>query len=180
MKPTVATVRTLAGPLILALALAACSHPGGSGSSPVKPPPQVEPGAAVATIRAAGSDLDSAVQVQPLRDPAIDGFLERAHAAEKTGDLPAAITAAQRALALAPDAPDILQYLAELDIARGQWLEAEKRAVESFNLGPRVGSLCARNWQTVVESRTAIGDAATAASARERVKACRVPPPTRM
>jgi len=180
MKSSVRTVRALAGALLLACGLAACSHPGGSGSSPVKAQPSVEPSAAVAAIRAAGSNLDSAVQVQPLRDPAIEGFLERAHAAEKQGDIAAAVAAARQALDLAPDAPDILQYLAELDIARGQWLDAEKRAVESFNLGPRVGSLCARNWQTVVEARTAIGDEATAASARERVQACRVAPPTRM
>ncbi|MBN8727283.1 MAG: tetratricopeptide repeat protein [Xanthomonadales bacterium] len=167
-------------PIALVLGLAACSHPGGSGSSPVKPAVAVDPAAAVAAVRAAGEGVDSAVQVQPLRDPAIDGFLDRAEAAERARDYPAAVAAAEEALKLAPEAPDILQYLAELELARGDWTRAEELAMKSFNLGPKVGSLCARNWQTVVETRTALSDEGTVADARQRVKACRVPPPPRM
>ena len=131
-------------------------------------------------IRAAGTGLDSAVQVEPLRDPAIDGFLKRARDAEAAGDIAAAVAAADKALELANGAPDILQYLAELEIARGDWIKAEQYATKSFSSGPRVGSLCARNWQTVVEARTAMNDAATVAQARQRLKECRVAPRLRM
>lgn len=166
--------------LVAALALGGCTQPAAPSAASVKPSVAVDPVAAIGAIRAAGSGLDSAVQVQPLRDPAIDGFLKQAHDAETARNYAAAVAAANHALKLAPDAPDILQYLAELEIGRSDWQQAEQLAVKSFNLGPRVGSLCARNWQTVVEARTALDDAATVAQAQQHLKECRVPPRLRM
>lgn len=165
--------------LFAVLVLAGCAQTGAPvGATPALAVPT--PAAAVRAIRAAGTGLDSAVQVEPLRDPAIGGFLDSAHAAETAGDIAAAVAAADKALQLADGAPDILQYLAELETARGAWIKAEQHAVKSFNTGPRVGSLCARNWQTVIEARTAMNDAPTVAQARNRLKECRVAPRLRM
>ncbi len=161
------------------LALGACSQPS-APSAAIKPAVAIDPAVAVREIRSAGEGLDSAVQVQPLRDPAIDGFLKQAHDAEAAKDYAKAIDAGNHALKLAPDAPDILQYIAELEIARGNWLPGEQLAIKSFTLGPKVGSLCARNWQTVVEARAAMNDAATVAQAKQRLKECRVAPRVRM
>jgi tetratricopeptide (TPR) repeat protein len=166
--------------LFAAFALAGCAQPVAPVKQDVKPVVAVDPAAAVRAIRAAGAGLDSAVQVHPLRDPAIDGFLDNAHKAEASNNIAEAIAQADKALKLAPDAPDILQYLAELEIARSQWLPAEKLAIRSFTLGPKIGALCARNWQTVVEARIAMNDPATTAQARLRVKECRVAPRLRM
>jgi tetratricopeptide (TPR) repeat protein len=162
-----------------AAALVGCVESGPPAPS-VKPSPAADTSAALRAIRAAGEGLDSAVQVQPLRDPAIDGFLKKAHDAEAAQDFPAAIAATDSALKLAPDAPDILQYMAELEIARGEWSKADALAMKSFSLGPKVGSLCARNWQTVVEARAATHDAATVTQAQQRLKECRVAPRLRM
>jgi hypothetical protein len=52
--------------------------------------------------------------------------------------------------------------------------------MKRFSLGPKVGSLCARNWQTVVEARIVFKDAATEAQAKLRLKECRVARPVRM
>lgn len=156
---------------------AACAH---QGPPPPPPKPPVDTAAAVRAIRAAGDGLDSAVQVQPLRDAAIDGYLKSAHAAESRQDYADAARSTDDALRLAPDAPDLLQYKAEIEIARAQWNEAERLALKSHALGPKLGSLCARNWQTVVEARAAQGDAPTVAAAQERVKECRVKPLLRM
>lgn len=177
MKKTCMLVaRLLAGSLGLILA--------GCGSAPVAEPAEepvrADPQAAVAAVRAAGGELDSAVQVAPLRDPAIEGWVAEARAAEAAGDHARAEAALERALRLAPDAPDLLQDRAEVALLRGHWREAEELAVRSFNLGPRVGSLCARNWQTSVEARVAFGDAEGALAAQERLRACRVPPRIRM
>ena len=68
----------------------------------------------------------------------------------------------------------------ELEDIQGDFAQAEKNAMKSFSLGPKVGSLCAKNWQTVVEARTGLGDAATAQQAMQRVKDCRVKPIQRM
>lgn len=165
---------------MLALALAGCAHTGESDAPTAARLPAPQPAAAVATIRAAGDKLDSAVQVQPLRDAAIDGALARARSAEAAARYDEAVAEAGKALALDPTAPDILQYRAELEVLRGRWTEAEKFALDSFEHGPRVGSLCARNWQTVVEARTSMNDARTAEQAGNRLKECRVAPRVRM
>ncbi len=164
-----------------ALALCACTQPSAPSQASTKPAslPDHDP---VGAIRAAGMSMgkDSSVQVQPLRDPAIDGYLSQAHAAETAKDFAAAAAAIASALKLAPDAPDILQYEAEIEVLRGHWKEAEAIAIKSFTLGPKVGSLCARNWQTVVEARLAMNDAPTVAQAKQRLKECRVAPTVRM
>jgi len=163
------------------LALSACTQPSAPSQASTKPAPAPDHDA-VGAIRAAGMSMgkDSSVQVQPLRDPAIEGYLNQAHAAETAKNFDAAAIATASALKLAPDAPDILQYQAEVEILRGHWKEAEAVAIKSFTLGPKVGSLCARNWQTVVEARLAMNDAPTVAQAKQRLKECRVAPPVRM
>lgn len=165
---------------VLAIALAGCAHTGSSDTPANSQRPATQPAAAVAAIRAAGETLDSAVQVQPLRDAAIDGALARARSAETAGRYDEAVTHADKALALEPTAPDILQYRAELDVLRSRWTDAERFALDSFEHGPRVGNLCARNWQTVIEARTAMNDAPTAEQAGNRLKQCRVAPRVRM
>jgi tetratricopeptide (TPR) repeat protein len=158
------------------LLLAAC---GGAGESPkgkgVKPDRDL-----VGIIRGAGRTTGSSVEVAPLRDPAVDGFLTQATAQETAGDFNAALASVDRALKLAPDAPDILQLKAELLIGLRKYAEAEALARKSFELGARLGSLCARNWQTVVETRTLAKDEASAASAREHLAACKIPPRQRL
>jgi hypothetical protein len=163
------------------LALSACTQPSAPSPASTKPPPAADHDP-VGAIRAAGMGMgkDSAVQVQPLRDSAIDGYLNQAHAAETAKNYDAAADATANALKLAPDAPDILQYQAEIEILRGHWKAAEDLSIRSFTLGPKVGSLCARNWQTVVEARIAMNDAPTVAQAKQRLKECRVAPPVRM
>lgn len=163
------------------LSLSACTQPSAPSQASTKPAPVLDHDP-VGAIRAAGMSMgkDSSVQVQPLRDPAIEGYLNQAHAAETAKNFDAAATATAEALKLAPDAPDILQYQAEIEVLRGHWKEAEATAIRSFTLGPKVGSLCARNWQTVVEARLAMSDAPTVAQARQRLKECRVAPPVRM
>lgn len=161
------------------LALAACSAP---GPTPVQREPvsALDGNAAVAAVRAAGEALDSAVQVAPLRDPAVDGFMAAAEAAEHAGRIGEAVAEARRAVAMAPEAPEIHQYLAELALLQGDWQAAERQAMHSFEIGPRVGSLCARNWQTLVETRSALSDDAAVATARRHLANCRVAPPVRM
>ena len=167
-----------AAAVLLILVLGGCAQSGPAVSEP--PPVRVDTVAALREIRAAGDGLDSAVQVQPLRDASIDGYLKSARAAESRQDFAAAAREADEALKLAPDAPDLLQYKAEIEVARAQWNEAEQLALKSHELGPRSGSLCARNWQTVVEARTALDDALTVEAARQRLKECRIKPVLRM
>src|SRR5215471_17803963 len=99
-------------------ALGACSHPAPpaiAAAKPTPPPVQLDANTAaiVASIRSAGQQFDSSVEVKPLRDPAVDGFLKQAHDFEAQQQIPAALDAVAKALKIAPNAPDILQYEAE-------------------------------------------------------------------
>lgn len=169
--------RRIATALALAV-LAGCGSPG-SGSDGGKKGTRPDRDA-VLVIRQAGQSTASAVEVQPLRDPAVDGFLKQAADFETAFNFADALVAVDRALKLAPDAPEILQLKAELLIGLRRYAEAETLARKSFELGPRLGSLCARNWQTVVEARRIAKDEASASSATAQVAACKVPPRQRL
>ena len=159
------------------LALTACSQPSPPARTAQKP--DRDPQTAVATIRAAGAQFDSSVEVHPLRDAAVEGLLKQAHEAETQMQPTQALDAVRRALAIAPSSPDILQYQAELLIETGDWRLGAASAQKSYELGPKVGSLCARNIETLVEARSSLGDSAGAAAAQQLASGCRVPAPAR-
>lgn len=171
--------------LFLALplaALVACAPPA-PPVKPAQPNPQVQADAntiaIIASIRAAGAQFESSVEVKPLRDPAVEGLLKQAHDLEGQQQIPQALDAVARALKIAPNAPDILQYEAELQILAHDWKQAGALAQKSWELGPKVGALCARNMQTLVHVRESQGDSAGAAQAKQQVSGCRVPAPAR-
>ncbi len=162
---------------VLVLAVAACTPNAPPTRSDA--PKLAQTPTPVAAIRAAGAGDDSVVQVAPLRDAGVEGWLKEASGAEARRNWPAAIAAAEKALKLAPNAPDILQAIAEFEIARGGYARAEELAMKSYQLGPQVGALCAKNWQTLVETRTAMNDAVERDKAIAQVKACRKKGPMR-
>ena len=135
--------------------------------------------AVVALIRAAGAQFDSSVEVKPLRDAAVEGLLKQAHDYEAQQQAGPALDAVAKALKIAPNAPDILQYQAELQVEAGQWKLAGASAQRSYDLGPKVGALCARNLQTLVETNNLLGDPTDANLARQRLSSCKVPAPVR-
>src|SRR5574337_976184 len=131
--------------------LAACSHP------PLPPPAseRVSPTAMVEAIRAARAD-------------------------EAAGKYREALAKIEAALKLSPDAPDILQFRAEEEILLREYPAAEADAQRSYPLGPRIGGLCASNWQTVLEIAESKNDQAGVADARIKRDACHKAGPIRM
>jgi Tfp pilus assembly protein PilF len=155
--------------------LAGCTQPGAAAKSGVRP----DAVSAVAAIRAAGQQFDSSVEVHPLRDPAVDGLLQQAHQQEAQQQPDQALVSVRKALTIAPNAPDLLQLQAELAIETGDWKQATVSAQKSYDLGPKVGALCARNLETLARSRAATGDESGAATARQQLAGCKVPAPNR-
>lgn len=135
---------------------------------------------AIAAIRSAGSQSDSAVEVQPLRDPAVDGLVNQAHELEAQNKFDDAVAIARQALALANDAPDLLQLLSELEFERRNYQDAATLAQKSFELGPKIGSLCARNWQTMIEVRKILKDDGGVEQAKRELNNCQASRPVRM
>jgi tetratricopeptide (TPR) repeat protein len=157
------------------LLLAGCMQ----ASAPAKSGVHPDAVSAVAAIRAAGQQFDSSVEVHPLRDPAVDGLLQKAHEQEAQQQPTQALDSVRKALTIAPNAPDLLQLQAELAIETGDWKQATALAQKSYDLGPKVGGLCARNLETLARTRAATGDDAGAATARQQLASCKVPAPNR-
>jgi predicted Zn-dependent protease len=156
--------------------LAACSQPSPPSQStrPNKPVYDV-----VASIRAAGDRENSAIDVAALRDPGVRGLQDAAQVDERAGRYADAAAKLDQALKLAPDSPDIIQDRAEIAVRLNDNAGAERMARQSYQVGPKLGSLCARNWQTVVEMRTQAGDNAGTATAKQELAKCHVAGPNR-
>lgn len=160
--------------LLTAALLGGCSLFTPKPPPPPSPPP-VSSAALVAAIRAAGAREKSIINVMPMQDPAVSSLRDTARHDEQTGQYAVAAAALDQALTLSPDSPDLLQDRAEVAVRLKDFATAEKLAQQSWSLGPKLGPLCARNWQTVVEMRLQAGDQAGAATARKWVKTCHKP-----
>ena len=164
-----------------AMLLAACT--GGTTSGLAAEPGAVaRPGPSaslVQQVRAAGQ-LGNELDVQPLRDPQVEDLRAAATRAEARGDWREAQDAIAKALLVTPEDPDLLQWQAELALARRDFAVAERTAQLSFDKGPKLGGLCRRNWTTIRIAAEVRGDAARVGEAERQVASCAVPPPVRM
>jgi len=157
--------------------LSACSQPAPPAKAAAKP--DRDPTAAVIAIRAAGAKVDSALEVKPLRDPAVEGLLKQARDLEAQAQPAQALESLRKAEKVGGATPEILQFEAELLIQLREWRQAGEAAQKAFDAGPKVGAICARNQQTLVETRSALGDTAGAEQARAQVTACKQAAPAR-
>lgn len=148
----------------------------GCGMFATTPPADSAPAAPVydqvAAIRAAGDREQSVIDVNPLRDPGVTALQDAAKRDEQTGKYADAAAKLDQALKLNPDSPDLLQERAEMAIRLRDYADAERLAHKSWSLGPKLGPLCARNWQTIVEMRLQAHDPAGAETARKWVQQC--------
>jgi tetratricopeptide (TPR) repeat protein len=147
-----------------------------------QPPAPVEDRSVVERVRAPAPDAEDnrGLQVFPLRNPAVTELTESAARAERDGDLDRAATLLERALRIEPRDPELLQNMAEIRLAQGNWEQADSHARRSFDVGPRVGELCQRNWRTMALARERMQQFEAAHQARERLAECVVEPPPRM
>ncbi|HET9482885.1 MAG TPA: tetratricopeptide repeat protein [Xanthomonadales bacterium] len=169
--------RTLTCSALLAATalIAACSTP--------EPPPPKKPKATrdyVAEIRGQAAGAPSVIQVMPLADTEVDDLRREARRKEEAKDFAGAASALKRALTLRPDDPLLLQWLAELSLQQGAFQVAEQYAQKSYDLGPRLGEICVRNWLTIQITRTERGDATGASSAKAQVPTCQIAEKVRM
>lgn len=166
-------------PALLGLLLAACSapQPPPSGKTTRPEPPARD---LVAEVRDLAARSESALDVQPLRDPAVEDLRTEALAHDSAGRFEEAALAIAAAIAITPHDPELLQLQAEIALRQRDWDNAERGAYASFQLGPKLGALCLRNWHTVRLAREMRGQAEAAGIARDAADRCRVEPPVRM
>ena len=145
----------------------------------VQAPAPVDDRSVAEQVRAPAAEAARGLQVYPLRNPAVAELTEAAAAAEHDGDLERATILLERALRIEPRDPELLQHMAEIQLERGAWEQAESYAARSFDVGPRVGELCQRNWRTIALARERQGRNDPARRARERIEQCQVEAPER-
>ena len=121
---------------------------------------------------------DSAgVQVFPLENPAVTELLADASQAEGSGQYEQAAMLLERALRIQPRNPEVLQNMAEVQLQVRDYEQALNFAARSYDVGPRVGEICSRNWRTISVSREHLGDHPGAVEAEERARNCMVTKP---
>lgn len=153
-------------------ALVACTTPAPVEAPP--PRPVLTPAAIVAAIHAAGDKEKSVIAVKPLADPGIAAWQATAEADVRAGKYEAAALQLDQALGRSPDSPALLQDRAEVAIYQHDYPLAEQLSQRSWSLGPKLGPLCARNWETIVQLRKSAGDDAGVATAEKWVAKCHV------
>ena len=124
------------------------------------------------SIRGGGADQPQGLQIYGLRNPVVAELMQKALDAENQGRYPLAMDYLKQAQVIEPQAPDILQQMAEVSIEQGRWDEAKALVEQSIDLGPRVGHLCQRNWRALAMVHHQQGDRQAAGKASARVALC--------
>ena len=149
--------------MLIPLLLAACSS---------QPPAPVEDREVDTRVRAPASKDSAGVQVYSLQNPAVKQLIAQAEGAERTGDLDQATSYLERALRIQPQDPQLLQHMAEVKLQKEDYQQALNFAVRSYDIGPRVGEICSRNWRTISVAREHLNDANGASEAEQRAGQC--------
>lgn len=123
-------------------------------------------------VRVPASQESEGVQVFPLQNPAVKELLADAGSAETAGDYSQAAVLLERALRIQPRDPEILQQMAEIQLQKQDYEQALNFAVRSYDIGPRVGEICDRNWRTISVAREHLGDHSGSAQAEQRASNC--------
>lgn len=159
-------------PAALCVVLSACMSSPPAATVPVD---TTTPAQRLAAVEAIAGPDDKELSVQPLRDPQVDDLRQSALAQRQAGDLGAAATQLDEALALVAGDPAVLQERAEVALLQGQWAPAEQFARKAIELGSKTGPLCRRHWATIEQARLARGEKENAVSAHAQIEGCTVP-----
>ncbi len=156
-------IKTKLPGLLILLLLVACS---------AQPPVPVEDREVTKRVRAPASEDSAGVQVYSLQNPAVKQLTAQAEEAEKVGEFGQASGYLERALRIDPRDPQVLQHMAEVKLQEKDYQQAMSFAERSFDIGPRVGEICSRNWRTISVAREHLNDLAGAGDAEQRASQC--------
>ncbi|MEM6575949.1 MAG: tetratricopeptide repeat protein [Pseudomonadota bacterium] len=148
------------------------------GAGCAQRPAPIEERSLAAQVRQQAAETAGVVEVFPLSGGEDGALIERARQAEAEGALEQASILISQAIELAPQDAAHWQYLAEIELEQGQYSAAIDHARESYELGPRVGQICARNWLTIQRANEALRRSSAAIQAGARAEECAVRNPS--
>lgn len=149
--------------VLIPLLLAACS---------VQPPVPAGDREVDTRVRVPATQDSAGVQVYSLQNPAVQELTAQAELAERDGELDQASGYLERALRIEPRDPQLLQHMAEIKLQKEDYQQALNFAVKSYDIGPRVGEICSRNWRTISVAREHLDDHSGASDAEARATRC--------
>ena len=164
-----AKIRLLA--LFITLLLTACSS---------QQPAPIKDKEIDSRVRTPASEDSAGVQVYSLQNPAVKELTAQALVAERAGDLDQAGGYLERAMRIEPRDPQLLQHMAEIKLQKEDYQQALNFAVRSYEIGPRVGEICSRNWRTISVAREHLNDSDGASDAEARATRCMNTRPKRL
>lgn len=123
-------------------------------------------------VREPAREDSEGIQVFPLQNPAVTALLAEASSAESVGNFDQATVLLERALRIQPQNPEILQHMAEIQIQKKDYQQALNFAQRSYDVGPRVGEICSRNWHTISVARDHLNNEAGSREAQKIASAC--------
>lgn len=142
------------------------------GACSSQAPAPVEDREVNARVRTPAIQDSEGVQVYSLQNPAVKQLTAQAQGAERAGNLDQASGYLERALRIEPRDPQLLQHMAEIKLQTEDYQQALNFAVRSYDIGPRVGEICSRNWRTISVAREHLNDVNGASEAEERAGQC--------
>ena len=137
-----------------------------------QPPMPVEDNEVDTRVRAPASEDSAGVQVYSLQNPAVKELTAQAVIAERGGELDKASSYLERALRIEPRDPQLLQHMAEIELQKEDYQQALSFAEKSYDIGPRGGEICSRNWRTISVAREHLNDPRGASEAEKRASRC--------
>ena len=156
---------------LIVLLLAACS---------TQQPAPIKDKEIDSRVRAPATKDSAGVQVYSLQNPAVKELTAQALEAEHAGELDQASGYLERALRIEPRDPQLLQHMAEIKLQKEDYQQALNFAVRSYEIGPRVGEICSRNWRTISVAREHLNDTNGANDAEARATRCMNTRPERL
>jgi len=156
---------------LITLLLAACS---------TQQPAPIKDKEIDSRVRAPATEDSAGVQVYSLQNPAVKELTSQALVAERAGELDQASGYLERALRIEPRDPQLLQHMAEIKLQKEDYQQALNFAVKSYEIGPRVGEICSRNWRTISVAKEHLNDTNGASDAEARATRCMNTKPKRL
>lgn len=164
--------------LVAVLGLGACAVPAPRPVSlppPAAPLPPAQPPVVLEPVpapepRPAPAPEPPAAPAPPPTAPAALALAAQSDQARESGDLRLAALQLERALRIAPRDPDLWHRMARVRLEQGDFLQAERMAERSLQLGAGDRALSLANWRVIARAREGMGDADGAQRAWDEVR----------
>lgn len=126
------------------------------------------------------SNLESSViETVPLMNNAVKSLYSQAKNLYKNQQLDQAIISLERAYGIQPQSPEISQFIAEIQLHRGDSKQAYYWADIATKNGPAKGKICEKSWRILAISAEQLGYIVNQAKALAKQTGCLVKEPKR-